>query len=277
MLALFLVGSVALSGGWVGATTVVYNDFSNLSGMQLNGVASGASSADGSVLRLTNALWQSGSAFSKTPIALQNDSSFSTYFRFRISNPQGWSDDDGQGADGIVFVVQTVANNLGGEGGGIGYQNIPKSVGIEFDTWNNGGWDDNSGNHVGIDLNGNIDSAVQTQTFTPRMNNGEIWYAWVDYNGVSDLMEVRLGGSGSRPTSALLSYTVDLAGSGYLGSPNAYIGFTSGTGAAGGYHDILSWKFEDTYKPITTPEPSVLSLLFMGLAGIGLISRKNRG
>lgn len=39
----------------------------------------------------------------------------------------------GCGADGLVFVVQTNSNKVGG-GGGIGYQGIPNSVGVELDT-----------------------------------------------------------------------------------------------------------------------------------------------
>jgi len=275
ILAALFVISMALFGGFADATTVVYNDFSNLSGMQLNGATAAIGNpVNGNILRLTNNLSQGGSAFSKTTIGLYNNSSFSTYFQFRISNPMGASDVDGQGADGIVFVVQTVANNVGGGGGGIGYQGIGKSVGIEFDTWNNGSWDDNSGNHVGIDLNGNIDSVLQTSVAT-RMNDGDVWHAWVDYNGLATQLEVRLNKeSNVRPVGALLSYAVNLET--ILGTPDAYIGFTSGTGAAGGYHDILSWQFEDTYKPVQTPEPSIMYLLFAGLVGVRMIMKKNR-
>ena len=41
------------------------------------------------------------------------------------------------GADGIAFVIQPLASDLGGTGGGIGYQGIDPSVAVEFDTWNN--------------------------------------------------------------------------------------------------------------------------------------------
>jgi hypothetical protein len=36
-----------------------------------------------------------------------------------------------------------------------------------------------------------------------------------------------------------MSYTIDLVS--VLGTPNAYIGFTSGTGASGANHDIVNW------------------------------------
>ena len=41
-----------------------------------------------------------------------------------------------------------------GAGGGIGYSDIPRSLGIEYDTWFNGELGDPNGNHVGIDLGG---------------------------------------------------------------------------------------------------------------------------
>ncbi|MFM6339292.1 MAG: Calx-beta domain-containing protein, partial [Dolichospermum sp.] len=217
----------------------------------LNGVAKQTLDINNTnpVLRLTDGLWQSGSAFLTNRISLENNASFSTAFQFQISNPQGIADNDGQGADGLVFVVQTVANNTGGRGGGIGYSGINPSLGIEFDTYKNGSIDDDSGNHVGININGNIDSVV-LQPIPTRLNNGNIWTAWVDYNGVDSLLEVRLASTNQRPDNPLLSYSVDLIS--VLQTPNAYIGFTSGTGAASGYHDVLSWDFNTTYNPISS-------------------------
>jgi hypothetical protein len=261
------------------AVTVVYNDFSDLSAFQQNG--STAAIADPvtdnlgrKVLRLTNGLNQGGSAFLTNQIDLSNNTSFSTFFTFRISNPQGSVDTDGQqGADGLVFVVQTQSNTAGGIGGGIGYLGINNSVGIEFDTWNNGGSaNDPNGNHVGINLNGGFNGP--TAVVAPAMNNSADWFAWVDYNGATDVIELRLSQTNTRPGAATLTRTADLTS--VLGTNLAYVGFTSGTGAAGGYHDIVNWQFRDNFAPINeTPEPGSLALL--GIAGLALgLTRRRR-
>jgi uncharacterized repeat protein (TIGR01451 family) len=223
-----------------------FANFCDTSQFTLNGSAASLNPNGDCVLRLTNNLGQSGSAFLTNTISLASDASFSTFFSFQISNPLGASDGDGQGADGLVFVVQTVANNVGGGGGGIGYAGIANSVGIEFDTWDNGGADPD-GNHVGINLNGSV-SSVQAQSVTPRLNNGQVWFAWVDYNGVTDTLEVRVSETSTRPALPLMTEVVDLVA--VLGQTDAFTGFTSGTGAAGNTHDILTWQFVGSFAPI---------------------------
>ncbi len=232
-----------------GTTTIQYNDFSDLSALTLNGSAATINPCffDGQyVLRLTNNLSQAGSAYHTATIPLPNQASFSTYFAFQIANPMGIGDADGIGADGFCFVVQAVSNQaLGGGGGDLGYSGIAHSLAIEFDTYPNGS--DPNGNHIGVDTNGNLTS-LATADVPTRLNDGGIWHAWVDYNGATQQLEVRLSTIGVRPPDPMLSRTVDLAT--ILGTPDAYVGFTAATGGGSNTHDIRQWTFVNAYAPI---------------------------
>jgi len=239
------------------SVTYNFDDFCDLSpitvsGMARKGIINPAIFGGQCVLRLTNgAPWpQAGGGFLSKPVPLSKNASFSTAFDFQITKPAGISDSDGQGGNGLVFVIQTKDNLLGREDGGIGYSG-DKSVGVEFDTWNNGRSDGNNGNHIGIDLNGDVHS-VARKNISIRMNNGAIWHAWVDYNGITKSMEVRLSQKSIRPAAATLSHKVDLPA--VLGRSDAFVGFTSGSDAAGGIHDIRNWQFKNSFDPIVARE-----------------------
>ena len=245
------------------AQSILFEDFSDLSGFGLNGSAGGAVNLQGDdVLRLTPAQYsQAGSAFLLDPISLAGDAAFSAAFSFQITNSGGccW-DTDGPGADGLVFVVTQTPNAVGLPGVGIGYQGIANSIGVEFDTWNNGlSWgDDTSGNHVAVNRDGDIVNHIGYADVATRLNDGNIWSAWVDYNGQSSTLEVRLSQSSERPAVPLITVVADLAAA--LGD-EVYIGFTSGTGGAYGNHDVVALQFNDEYDPIGSgPTPVAIDI-----------------
>jgi len=265
----FLVSSFALLSTAAQATIISFSDFSSTAGLTINGDAAAVDDGSRDVLRVTPSInSQGGSFFSTTTINLADSASFSSKFIFNINDPHFG------GADGLVFVVQTQGNNVGGIGGGIGYQSIDNSLGIEFDTWNNGGVDESNANHVGVNLNGNMDSVVQYNA-PGTFEDGNDRFVWIDYNGVTQDLEIRMSTIDLRPAAAILSYAnLDLET--VLGTTDAFVGFTSGTGAANSNHDVVSWEFRDTFNPINdVPEPAPLALLGLGLIGFS-IARKRR-
>ena len=269
---LVVTPAVLALGGLSAIAGFSYSDFSSTAGLQLNGAAAQL----GNELRLVNSVpFAGGSAFTTASTPLGGLNSFSTYFQFRIDNNAGIGDGDGVGADGLAFVIQTVSNNVGSLGGGIGYQGIANSVGIEFDTYNNGGpANDPDGNHVGIDLNGNI-ASVATASEPTRFNNGSIWNAWVDYDGTTNALEVRWSQAALRPAAAQLSSVVNLQT--VLGQNSAFLGFTSATGSGYGDHNILNWEYRDSFSPINPAVPEPTSALFaLGIVGVALRQRSRR-
>lgn len=86
---------------------------------------------------------------------------------------------------------------------------------------------------------------------------------------------MRISNDGVRPGTAILSHTVDLVT--VLGQENAFVGFTSGTGAAGADHDIRRWQFENSFNPIDdigVPEPATWVLFALGAPGCAALRRR---
>jgi hypothetical protein len=239
-----------------GAVQAAPIDFAD---MTLNGNAS----LVGGNLQLTPSLnSRRGSAFTDA-IAIDATTTFSAAIEFDISA------NGGGGADGIVFVVQNSgagANALGVGGGGIGYQNIGNSIAVELDTWNNGSIDGGSNNHVGINLNGSMNS-VERANAPFNLQGAGTGFLWVDYDGTQ--LDVFLSSTSVRPGTAILSRDVDLTG---LGT-EAHFGFTASTGAARSLHRILDFDLDVT-SVAPVPLPAGLPLLVVGLAAFGLVARR---
>lgn len=214
-----------------------FNNFANLSSLNLNGSASGTNSR----LRLTPASSnRAGSAFFNQAFQVDGNTSFSSQFQFQITGGPGTT-----GADGFSLVLQnspTGSNALGGIGGSLGYGGITNSIAIEFDTFNNGAMELNS-NHLSILSNGNTNNPLASVNAPFDLNSGNPLTAWVNYNGTTNLLQVYLSNTNVQPADAVLSTNIDLAGA--LGN-QAFIGFTASTGGLVNSHEILNWSFNST-------------------------------
>ncbi|MCO6431346.1 MAG: Ig-like domain-containing protein [Deltaproteobacteria bacterium] len=228
------------------AQTTITSAFSDFSGSNINAFELGGDTAlNGTELRLTRAVNNLfGTAYYKKKVNLANDRSFSAHFSFKMTNPTCFI---GDGADGLAFVIQQTSNTAGSAGGGLGYQGVTPSFVVEFDTFDNASAPvtEPNNNHIGININGSTNSVA---SFTPgnTLNDGATYYAWIDYNGANDLIEVRFNTNNTRPAGASLTHNFDLATN---LSSDVFVGFSAATGGCNETHDILSFYFNNDIVP----------------------------
>jgi hypothetical protein len=186
-------------------------------------------------------------------------SGFRTEFSFRIRSGSNNTcfDSSIPGADGIAFLIQNfIPYAIGNYGGGIGYDGIPNSVAIEFDTYSNDSTQienffDPNGNHVAVQTFGQKSNSSKHQkpytlginrNIMPILNDGTIYYSRIVYNEKARTLEVYLDTTQEFTDPILTVREFDLSSilkldRGY----RAYLGFTSATGCAYESHELLSW------------------------------------
>lgn len=230
------------------STGLNYNNFSTSNELAFNGNAIRTEGSIELAIRGNNA----GSVFHKTPITVNSNTSFQTQFQFKLFDKKGKPN-----GDGFTFVLQNSsagADALGERSGNLGYGSIPKSLAIEFDTFQNP-WDE-SKNQISVLRNGDAQNALATVTPTLNLNSGNKTNAWIDYNGLTQTLEVFISSSATKPATPVLSYTVGLAS---IVGTQAYVGFTASTSQGRNSHHINSWQFLSYQpNPDTTSPTAVL-------------------
>lgn len=164
-----------------------------------------------------------GAIFQNQTINLNNS------FDFTFSNFFGCN--GSSGADGVVFVLTTNPNGLGGQGGGLGYSgsNQPCSFAVEFDTWENGNVGDPSYDHVAFESGGNVTHNVSGPV-AALPNQGDIddcqWHTvQIVWDVNTNTMSVYV--DGSRRLNQVFPNLINT----YLcGNPNVNWGWTGSTG-----------------------------------------------
>lgn len=276
-LTVIALSAMLLGGAAARASVVTYNGFASTAGLTLVGNTTTTTTADGTVLRLTPAVGgQSGAAYSTSAVALGANATFSTTFDFRFTSPST------PPADGMTFVLAASTSGLGSSGGGLGYGGVANSVAVEFDTYNNG--IANNDNHVSIDTNGTLIDLAAASPYGASgcgpgisgcMSNGDLWKVTIGYNGTDLSVGVQ---DGSLPVDNLISnYAINIAS--YLGTNNAYVGFTGSTGGSYENQDITTWSFANTTQlagPATVPEPAGLGVFAAGVVALGLTGAARR-
>ncbi|KAL3826153.1 hypothetical protein ACJIZ3_022182 [Penstemon smallii] len=212
-------------------------------------------------LRLTNTTQNViGHAFFPTPILMFNNtnsnvSSFSTYFIFQIRP----SSSKNNGGFGLAFTLSPSPRFLFAEGGHyLGIFNSSNDGSplnhifmVEFDTVNGYKEESNTnGNHVGININGMNSMASQPASYYKNgtqateevhLESGDPIQAWIDYDGVKNIVNVTVSPlSVPKPIRPLMSEVIDLS---HVVMENMYAGFSAATGDKSSSHYILGWSF----------------------------------
>jgi hypothetical protein len=119
----------------------------------------------------------------------------------------------GNRADGITFILQSKSLDEGGSGGGIGYSGILNSVGIGYDTYDNGLFDPDN-NHIELNVNGSVTNPLATNTpsFDMCGSNGtdKYIYNWITYVGSSKTLNVYINTENVKPINPSISRVIDL-------------------------------------------------------------------
>ncbi|MDB4160907.1 gliding motility-associated C-terminal domain-containing protein [Bacteroidia bacterium] len=171
--------------------------------------------------------WQNGSVWYTDKLDLSKD--FDLEFELNFGNK------DAGGADGIVFVMQTVGNQaLGLDGGGIGFEGFSPSIGIEFDVWQNANTTDIANDHIAIVKNGSLNHTGVNSISTPvpaligggNIEDGLNHQVRITWVASSNLLEVWFDCDKRQST------TVDIQNSIFGGQDKVFWGFTSATGGS---------------------------------------------
>ncbi|MFK7907421.1 MAG: hypothetical protein AB8B69_19960, partial [Chitinophagales bacterium] len=187
-----------------------------------------ASSLGDNCYQLTGAFnTQFGAIWSNDLIDLNE--SFEAQFQLYLG------DNDG-GADGIAFVFQPVSNTVGALGGGIGFAGIAPSIGVEFDTWQNGIYNDPAQDHAALMKHGILDHTQALSGYAFLGNGNAEDGQWHDVRVTWDAELQRL--KVYWDCQSIITYTGDLVEDIFLGNPMVYWGFTSATGAANNLHQV---------------------------------------
>jgi len=139
--------------------------------------------------------------------------------------------DDNGGADGVVFALQGSCTSAGGNGMSIGYGGIDNSIGVEFDSYDNGDNSDLSSDHFAIISNGYADHGLSSNLRGPSAVADIEDNAWHPVKIIWNATTKKFSVSYGTLTTDTLSYTGDIVNTLFAGNSQVFWGFTGATGA----------------------------------------------
>jgi len=230
----------------------VFNDFSDVSNLTLNGNATTDSSDRLVVVPDTGS--QRGTVFHnmRQPIVAGFNTTFTIDFDLEANTTNG-------GADGMLLVIHNDPRGttaLGAGGGARGYSgsgSIVNSAALGFQTWTSDDTEIYTGGSTSP-------QATVNSGFSGEILDYEVTASW---DPASQLLSIDHANLGSP-----LTYSVDLPA--VVGDHYAYVGFSAGTGGGFADHRVQNWTFQGVL-----PEPGTM-LIWSLLAGLGCARRWRR-
>ena len=190
-----------------------------------------------------NAVQQLGAVWYQETIDLENP--FHLQFKMNFGTNNGSGNSTTAGADGMMFVMQTVGPSaLGLQGEGMGFAGFLPSLGIEFDTYWNQNMGDILDDHIGIMTNGSVNHNLTSSLAGPvpatsenlDIENGEDFGVEIVWDPVEQLIEVYFD------CEFRLSTNVDLINNIFEGNTEVTWGFTAATGGAYNVHTVCLYE-----------------------------------
>jgi gliding motility-associated-like protein len=178
-----------------------------------------------------NEQWENGSVWYSDKLDLTRD--FNLEFSLNLGAL------DGNGADGMVFVLQTAGvKALGISGGDMGFSGFSPSFGVEFDTWVNTDKNDPNYDHMAFVLDGSVThqtgnallAPVATLPSTGNVEDNEYHQVKVEWDASDNRMKVYFD------CELRLNQSYDLVDEVFNGTTSVYWGFTSATGGSFNEH-----------------------------------------
>jgi len=223
----------------------------NASSVKTVGAATLTSSS--SVLLTGTNEYSTGAVWYNRKVSIRSGLSTSFSFRFLQGSDKAQPDGGPQGADGLALVIQNGSPSpLGAAGQGIGYEDIPNAIAVEFDAYLNASYSDPAASHVAIQSQrdkklkpwhrSGFTIGLSTNV-PPLRSDGTIYYARVDFNSTGVEVYLDTVPALNNPALSILGISVPNLIS--LGLDNAaYIGITSATGFSVQEHELLAWTLQ---------------------------------
>lgn len=201
------------------------------------------------IMLTQSATYQRGAAWLPKKLNVSRGLDVRFMFRLANGNDNGQVDKGPQGADGIVFVLQNAYPTVIGKvGDGIGYNETPTGLAVEFDAFLNAAFSDPSGSHIAIQVGDGqflrswhvppYLKAIATKGVPQFVADGRVYHARIVLEGST--MSVYCDTTGELTTPVVVATDIDLTKILSLGPDGAtYAGFTAATGFAQQSHEIL--------------------------------------